>query len=91
MFVVGANTQSTPLVVDGKGRQIAGGEYGAVDDEDKSVHAHETAGRLILFRDVKASDEFSESMRSAIRDVDERNASRKPAPNAATTTKAGSR
>ncbi len=73
MWIVGANTGDSPLVVDAKGRQIAGGEYGAVADDDKTVAAHVAAGRLVLLPDLKDSPDLSDGPRAAVADVTQRN------------------
>ncbi len=82
MWIVGANTGDGPLVVDAKGRQIAGGEYGAVDDGDKTVSAHVAAGRLVLLPDLKDSADLSDGPRAALADVAERNGSTKASAHA---------
>ncbi|MDQ6947014.1 MAG: hypothetical protein M3256_12300 [Actinomycetota bacterium] len=83
MWIVGANTGDGPLVVDAKGRQIAGGEYGAVDDSDKTVSAHVAAGRLVLLPDLADSPDLSDGPRAAVADVTERNGGAAPEPVAA--------
>ncbi len=82
MWIVGANTGDGPLVVDGKGRQIAGGEYGAVDDYDKIVIAHVEAGRLILLRQLADNTDLSDEPRAALADVAARNGSTKASAHA---------
>ncbi len=83
MWVVGANTGDGPLVVDAKGRQIAGGEYGAVDDGDKTVIAHAAVGRIVLLPDLTDSPDLSDGPRSALADVAQRNGGAAPEPVAA--------
>lgn len=43
------NPLVSPVVIDAKGRQLGGGEWGPVDPEERAVIDAEAAHRLILF------------------------------------------
>lgn len=65
------NTTDSPVIISKDGRTLGGGEFGAVDADDKTAAAEIDAGRLIVADENGDADSRSDQANAAIAELEQ--------------------